>query len=95
MRKTLDEAEYKERVKHWDTAKLVEKTESDVAWLKKFQDEMKVVTPNDLKQKTKDIEAATRIVDELELVEEELQSRNPKYELSAGVWRGKLQNYIK
>jgi len=94
LRKTLDEAEYKERIKHWDTAKLVEKTESDVAWLKKFEAEMKVVKPNDLKQKTKDIEAATRILEELELVEEELQSRDPKYSLSAGVWRGKLQKFI-
>jgi hypothetical protein len=67
--------------------------ESDVSWLSRFQEEMNVVKPNDLKQKTKDIEAMRRILDELELIEEELQGRDHKYVLTAGVWRGKLSSF--
>ena len=93
LRKTLNEAEYKERIKHWDTAKLSEKAASDVTWLNEFLQEMKQMKPNDIKQKTKDIESMTRTLDELELVEEELQGRDPKYVLSAGVWRGKLKDF--
>jgi hypothetical protein len=93
LRKTLNEAEYKERIKHWDTAKLSAKVESDVAWLNQFLAEMKKVKPNDLDQKTKDIESMTRTLEELELIEEELQGRDPKYVLSAGVWRGKLKDF--
>jgi hypothetical protein len=93
LRKTLDEAEYKERIKHWETSKLSEKVASDVAWLTRFLEEMKKVKPNDIKQKTKDIESMTRTLEELELIEEELQGRDPKYGLTAGVWRGKLQQF--
>ena len=71
----------------------MEKVESDLSWLNRFLDEMKVVKPNDLKQKTKDVEAMRRTLDELELIEEELQSRDPKYVLTAGVWRGKLSRF--
>ena len=94
MRKTLNEAEYKERIKHWETSKLSEKAQSDVSWLGQFLQEMKTVKPNDIKQKTKDIEGMTRTLEELELIEEELQGRDPKYVLTAGVWRGKLQAFI-
>lgn len=93
MRKTLDDAEYKERIKHWETKKLMSKVESDISWLNRFLDEMKVVRPNDLKEKTKDIEAMRRTLDELELIEEELQGRDPKYVLTSGVWRGKLSSF--
>jgi len=78
LRKTLDEAEYNERIKHWDTTKLSDKVGSDVSWLNRFLNEMRVVKPNDLKQKTKDIEAMKRTLDELELIEQELQGRDPK-----------------
>ena len=93
MRKTLDDAQYKERIKHWDTAKLSEKAASDVAWLAQFLEVMKKVKPGDINQKTKDIESMTRTLEELELIEEELQGRDPKYVLTAGVWRGKLQQF--
>jgi hypothetical protein len=82
-----------ERIKHWDTAKLSEKAVSDVAWLTQFLAEMKKTKPNDINQKTKDIESMTRTLEELELIEEELQGRDPKYVLTAGVWRGKLKDF--
>jgi hypothetical protein len=82
-----------ERIKHWDTTKLSEKAASDVAWLDEFLSEMKKTKPNDINQKTKDIESMTRTLEELELIEEELQGRDPKYVLTAGVWRGKLKDF--
>ncbi|MDA4111777.1 MAG: hypothetical protein OK439_04515 [Thaumarchaeota archaeon] len=93
MRKTLNEAEYKERIKHWDTSKLSDKAASDVAWLGQFLEVMKKVKQNDIKEKTNDIESMTRTLEELELIEEELQGRDPKYVLTAGVWRGKLKDF--
>ncbi|MFI5420607.1 MAG: hypothetical protein ACHQ1H_06530, partial [Nitrososphaerales archaeon] len=64
-----------------------------VAWLDQFLGEMKKTKPNDINQKTKDIESMTRTLEELELIEEELQGRDPKYVLTAGVWRGKLKDF--
>ena len=93
LRKTLDEDEYQERIKHWDTLKLSDKAASDAAWLGEFLSEMKKVKPNAIGQKTKDNESMTRILEELELIEEELQGRDPKYVLTAGVWRGKLKDF--
>ena len=71
-----------ERIKHWDTTKLSEKAASNVAWLDQFLSEMKKTKPNDIKQKTKDIESMTRTLEELELIEEELQGRDPRYVLT-------------
>ena len=48
---------------------------------------------NALEMLFKDIESMWRTLEELEFIEEELQSRDPKYGLTAGVWRGKLARY--
>jgi hypothetical protein len=93
LRKQLNDSEYQERIKHWETSKLSDKAKSNVEWLARFEVEIKKLKPSDIGQKTKDIESMWRTLEELELIEEELQSRDPKYVLNAGVWRGKLKDY--
>jgi len=93
MRKSLNEEEFKERIKQWETSRLTEKAKSDVDWLTQFEKSAKTIKSKEAKREKREIDSLSRILDELELIEEELQSRDRKYVLTAEVWRGKFEDW--